>query len=98
NKNGTDVDPPKVVNDETAILLKTLLAKVEGLEKAKVTNSRKDQVLAKLKDADDKYKSKVLRDFERMRIETDEDFEAVLQDVESDFKEHAEVMHLAKFG
>lgn len=85
-------------NDDTPAWAKALLQEVSALKADKVKNSRKDQVLAKLKDADDKYKSKVLRDFERMRIETDEDFEAVLADVEADLKEHTEIIHLAKFG
>ena len=84
--------------DDTPAWAKALLAKVENLEKAKVTTSRKETLLSKIKDADEKYKSKVLRDFERMKIENEEEFTTVLTDVENDFKEYSELVHNAKFG
>lgn len=82
--NDPPTDPPKPT-DDTPKWAKTLLEKVEKLESGKIATSRREKVLEKLKDADEKYRNRVLRDFDRMRIDSDEDFETVLSDIESDF-------------
>ena len=85
-------DPPKEdpdkkdkSDDDPPAWAKALLEKVEKLEAGKIATSRREKVLEKLKDADEKYRNRVLRDFDRMRIDSDEDFETVLSDIESDF-------------
>lgn len=84
--NDPPTDPPKPT-DDTPKWAKTLLEKVEKLEAGKIATSRREKVLEKLKDADEKYRNRVLRDFDRMRIDSDEDFETVLSDIESDFSD-----------
>lgn len=91
-KAAKSADPPKEdpdkkdkPDDDPPAWAKALLEKVEKLESGKIATSRREKVLEKLKDADEKYRNRVLRDFDRMRIDSDEDFETVLSDIESDF-------------
>lgn len=82
-----DPDKKDKSDDDPPAWAKALLEKVEKLESGKIATSRREKVLEKLKDADEKYRNRVLRDFDRMRIDSDEDFETVLSDIESDFSD-----------
>lgn len=93
-KAAKSTDPPKEdpdkkdkFDDDPPAWAKSLLEKVEKLESGKIATSRREKILEKLKDADEKYRNRVLRDFDRMRIDSDEDFETVLSDIESDFSD-----------
>lgn len=87
-------------NKDTAVLdaLKALTETVQALKVEKVVGDRKSTILSKLKDADESYSSKVLRDFGRMNFATDEDFEAYLDDVEKDFTTHVQSTAESKLG
>lgn len=53
-------------------------------QKQGTAKSRRELLESKIKDAPDKFKSRTLRDFDRLKIETDEDFEEYLADIEQD--------------
>lgn len=61
-----------------------LLAKVSALESGKTTESRKSILEGKLKDAAPSVKAKILKDFQRMNFEKDEDFDSYLTETEAD--------------
>lgn len=61
-----------------------LLAKVNALESGKTTESRKSILEGKLKDAAPSVKAKILKDFQRMTFEKDEDFDSYLAETEAD--------------
>jgi len=91
NSTPANEDPDKDKNDHLKLLLdqfKALQDDIKAIKGEKVVNSRKDAVLAKIKDSDEKYQSKILRDFGRMNFENDEAFDAYLADVESDFEDY----------
>ena len=104
-KTAKSTDPPKEdpdkkdkPDDDPPAWAKTLLEKVEKLESGKIATSRREKVLEKLKDADEKYRNKVLRDFDRMRIDSDEDFETVLSDIVSDFSDFKQLQSNSGLG
>lgn len=53
----------------------------------KTLETRKQTLEAKLKDAPEKIKAKILKDFGRMNFEKDEDFDAYLTETETDLAE-----------
>lgn len=64
---------------------------IEGLtnqlttfQKQGTAKTRRELLESKIKDAPEKFKSRTLRDFDRLKIETDEDFEDYLADIEQD--------------
>lgn len=61
-----------------------LLAKVSAIESGKTTESRKSILEGKLKDAAPSVKAKILKDFQRMNFEKDEDFDGYLAETETD--------------
>lgn len=72
-------------------LVKSLMEKLNGIEQQlsaingeKITGSRKEKLSEKLKDAPESYKNKILKDFGRMKFESDEEFEEYLTESEND--------------
>jgi hypothetical protein len=63
---------------------KQLLEKVTLLETGKTTDLRKQKLEETLKEINPKLKEKALRDFSRMKFDTDEDFETYLQETVTD--------------
>lgn len=93
-------DPPAPEDPNKAILdaLKGLTETVAGLKGEKVVNDRKSAILAKLKDADEAYSAKVLRDFGRMTFADDAAFDEYLGEVETDFTSHAQTTAESQLG
>ncbi|MCW8314208.1 hypothetical protein K7A41_23485 [Sphingobacterium sp. InxBP1] len=72
--------------------------KLAALEGQKVVNDRKSLIQAKLKDADEAYSAKVVRDFGRMSFADDAAFEEYLADVEADYASHVQTTAESKLG
>jgi len=84
---------PKTPTDLAEIVkaaMAPLMQEVASLKAGKVGETRKTQLENKLKDSDEKFKGSVLKAFNRMNFEKDEDFEAYLAEVEEDAKEFAQ--------
>lgn len=102
--NTTSDDTPPKDEDQPAwvkALLETqntLMTEISALKTGKVANDRKASILSKLDGADEKYSSKVVRDFGRMKFESDEEFEEYLNDVEDDFKAYQQTIAEGKLG
>lgn len=75
-------EPPK--EDETPSWAKGLIERLDRIETGKTTESRKSILEAKLKDAAPSVKAKILKDFQRMSFEKDEDFDSYLAETEAD--------------
>jgi len=88
--NGGDPDPkkdePDNKPDDVPEWAKTLITAVSELKNGKTTETRKQALEAKLKDAPDSYKNKILKDFNRMKFDTDEEFNTYLTETEEDLK------------
>ena len=63
---------------------KLLAQNLEAIKGEKVTNTRKEQLAAKLENAPDAFKNKILKDFGRMKFETDDEFNDYLSETETD--------------
>ena len=63
---------------------KALAEKVTAIKAGSVSNHRRNKLKNKLEGTPDKFKSKILKDFERMGFEKDEDFENYLTETETD--------------
>lgn len=66
---------------------KALTEKLQAFESGKATESRKQILEGKLKDAPKAFKNKVLKDFERMKFEQEEDFTKYVNETEADLAE-----------
>jgi len=65
-------------------VIESLTNKIVSLEQGNTAKSRREQLEAKLKGAPEKFKARTLRDFDRLRIDSDEDFTEYLADIEQD--------------
>lgn len=63
---------------------KLLAQNLDAIKGEKVTNTRKEQLAAKLENAPDAFKNKILKDFGRMNFETDDEFNDYLSETETD--------------
>lgn len=66
--------------------METLASGLSNLQAEKTTGTRKQTLEEKLKDAPETFKNKVLKDFGRMKFETDEEFQSYLTETEEDAK------------
>jgi hypothetical protein len=66
---------------------KALSGEIATLKSGKTAESRKAILETKLKDAQPKFKEKILKDFSRMQFEKDEDFDAYVTETETDLSE-----------
>ncbi|ARK08869.1 hypothetical protein A6C57_00290 [Fibrella sp. ES10-3-2-2] len=66
--------------------LQAVVADVNGMKSGSVAKTRREQFEAKLKDVPEALKTKALKDFDRMKFDTDEDFTTFLTETETDFK------------
>lgn len=98
-KDGKPVDPKATTDPEPAdknkefakqiaeivsATIKPLQEKLESFESGKTNATRKAALEAKLKDVPEQFKSKVVKDFERMSFATEEDFEKYLTETDTD--------------
>lgn len=89
------VDPKPSDKDETPNWMKVYIEKqdqqmtaiqheLSSIKAGNVSKSRRSQLEEKLKDAPEKFKARALRDFDRIKIDSDEDFTDYLADIEQD--------------
>lgn len=67
--------------------METLAGSVAELKTEKTTSTRKQALEEKLKEAPSAFKNKILKDFNRMKFESDEDFNTYLEETETDLSE-----------
>src|SRR5690606_5819655 len=79
-------------------VIESLTNKIVSLEQGNMAKSRREQLEAKLKDAPEKFKSRTLRDFDRLKIDTDEDFTEYLADIEQDVADEIQAQSDAGLG
>ena len=77
-------------------VIEGLTSKLSAFEKGTVSQTRRQQLEAKLKDAPDKFKTRTLRDFDRLKIESEDEFTSYLADIEQDVAD--EVQNLSDAG
>lgn len=63
---------------------KALQAEIATIKEGNVSKSRRSQLEAKLQDAPEKFKARTLRDFDRLKLDSDDDFTDYLADIEQD--------------
>ncbi len=83
----------EVQTDDTPVYVKTLTDSIKalseglnGLRLEKMVNDRRTQLATVLKDADETYRNKALKSFDRMTFADDEAFNAYLTEEQEDFK------------
>lgn len=81
-------------NDDTPAWAKALIEsnknlsdKIAALEGEKITKTRHQALSEKLKNAPELFKNRMLKDFNRMKFESDEDFNTYITEVEEEVKE-----------
>lgn len=79
-------------------VIETLTATVTNLQKGNTTQTRRSQLEVKLKDAPEKFKARTLRDFDRLKIDSDDDFTNYLADVEQDVADEIQAASDAGLG
>lgn len=77
---------------------KALQAEVAAIKAGNTTSSRRSTLEAKLKDAPEKFKARTLRDFDRLKLENDEDFTDYLADIEQDVADEIQAQSDAGLG
>ncbi|MCY4781435.1 hypothetical protein ORI89_17380 [Sphingobacterium sp. UT-1RO-CII-1] len=79
-------------------VIETLAATVTNLQKGNTAQSRRQQLEAKLENAPEKFKARTLRDFDRLKIDSDDDFTNYLADVEQDVADEIQAQSDAGLG
>lgn len=77
---------------------KLLFGEIASIKGEKVTNTRKEQLAAKLENAPDAFKNKILKDFGRMKFETDDEFNDYLSETETDAADFVQEQSNAGLG
>jgi len=79
-------------------VIETLTTTVANLQKGNTIQTRRQQLETKLKDAPEKLKARTLRDFDRLKIDSDDDFTTYLADVEQDVADEIQAQSDAGLG
>lgn len=77
---------------------KALQTEIASIKAGSTTQSRRQQLETKLKDAPEKFKARTLRDFDRLKIDSDDDFTSYLADVEQDVADEVQAASDAGLG
>ncbi|MDM8174779.1 hypothetical protein QT327_10490 [Olivibacter sp. 47] len=101
--NGKDGEMPawfKTYSDQQNKVIESLTNKLSAFEKQGATQTRRQQLEAKLKDAPEKFKARTLREFDRMKdvIVSDDDFTSYLADIEQDVADEIQAQSDAGLG
>lgn len=80
-------DIAAIVAQAVAAQLKPLQDEIGNYKKADVSKNRRAALEDKLKEAPEKFKSKILKDYDRMNFETEETFTEYLTETEADLTE-----------
>lgn len=81
--------------DQQMTALQNELANIKA---GNTTSSRRSTLEAKLKDAPEKFKARTLRDFDRLKLENDDDFTDYLADIEQDVADEIQAQSDAGLG
>jgi len=71
-------------------LITKLVGKVEALEQGKTVDLRKKALETKLEGVDEKFVALTLKNFARMKFDTEEEFKQFLEDVETDAADYGQ--------
>lgn len=80
-------DIAKIVSQAVAAQLKPLQDELSNYKAADVNKQRRATLEEKLKEAPEKFRSKILKDYDRMNFENDETFNEYLTETETDLTE-----------
>lgn len=111
-ENPAKVDPPAPVEkdkDEAPAwfkahvenqnkVIETLTSTVANLQQGNTIQTRRQQLETKLKDAPEKFKARALRDFDRLKIDSEDDFNNYLADIEQDVADEVQAASDAGLG
>lgn len=79
-------------------IIESLTSKITAFEQGNVIQTRRQQLEAKLKDAPEKFKARALRDFDRLKIDSEDDFTSYLADIEQDVADEIQLQSDAGLG
>lgn len=71
-------------------VIETLTTKLSAFEQGNVVQSRRQRLEAKLKDAPEKFKARVLRDFDRLKFDSEDEYTSYEADIEQDIAEEVQ--------
>ncbi len=83
----TPADIATIVKEAIAAQLKPLQEELSSYKAADVSKQRRTTLEEKLKDAPEKFKSKILKDYDRMSFDSDDIFNEYLTETETDLTE-----------
>jgi hypothetical protein len=93
-----DKDTPAWAKQQNELISK-LMSKVESLEQGKTIDLRKQTLEEKLKGVDNEiFKNQTLKNFARMKFETDEEFDTYLEEIEADGAEFVQNLSNQSLG
>ena len=87
SKTTDPADIATIVSNAIAAQLKPLQDELSNYKAADVNKQRRETLEGKLKDAPEKFKSKILKDYDRMNFETEDVFNEYLTETETDLTE-----------
>ncbi|SMG32142.1 hypothetical protein [Sphingobacterium psychroaquaticum] len=79
-------------------VIETLTTTVVNLQNGNTAQSRRQQLEAKLKDAPERFKAQTLRNFDRLKLDSEDDFANYLAEVEQDVAEEVQAASDAGLG
>ncbi|QBQ41199.1 hypothetical protein E2P86_08530 [Sphingobacterium psychroaquaticum] len=79
-------------------VIETLTATVVNLQNGNTAQSRRQQLEAKLKDAPERFKTQTLRNFDRLKLDSEDDFTSYLAEVELDVADEIQAASDAGLG
>lgn len=88
--NGSSDDVARIIQQSVEAAIKPLQEKIQSFEHGKTLSTRKQTLEGKLKEAPQSFKNTILKSFEKMQFESDEEFEAFVAETESDLKEFSQ--------
>ncbi|MFD1770880.1 hypothetical protein [Sphingobacterium suaedae] len=79
-------------------VIEGLTSQLTAFKNGQTVQSRRQQLEAKLKDAPEKFKTRTLRDFDRMKLDSDDEFTNYLAEVEQDVADEVQASADAGLG
>ncbi len=79
-------------------VIETLTSTISSIQKGSVTQTRRQQLEAKLDKAPERFKTRTLRDFELLKLESDDDFNNYLANIEQDVADEIQAASDAGLG
>ncbi|WP_312190220.1 hypothetical protein, partial [Sphingobacterium sp.] len=79
-------------------VIETLTNTISSIQKGSVAQTRRQQLEAKLDKAPERFKTRTLRDFDILKLESDEDFNNYLANIEQDVADEIQAASDAGLG